>query len=623
MIDYELDYDIYNQIFHKLIVYNIKDAIIIAENNNLYHLAMLLSQLNSDETIIHLIKYQLNLWKTMNSIHLIPKNLIKIYCLISGDFYDTNSILNESIVMEYHWIHIISMNYWYLASNEQSMITIENGMNISMNNSLSNAMNIYEEALSLKLVQSPTKLNSTVIDGLYPLLKFLTSIHSLNSNNQTLINENNQNLMNENSMNDNSMHLMNDNSIEIINENKHRKLLIELLKPNGFTNNQLDYRSSYLLMILLQSIGFIDSNDILISIIQQHFISELISYKLWKYAIFIATQINNELIRNNTVKSLLFQYISTNNLSDMHTNTQIDRQTNEKINNELNIPINSNEFYIIKQLNIPIKLIYEIISYNYYNNFQYNLTVKYLHLCNNKQLLLQAKSIICEYIIPFTLLKRKNGTEKLILLLESLNESMNESINDSINDSINNNLMNESLNNIKIEKINIETQKHESEIILEFLLFKQSIQQKTINNNNYNNNNNITITELLNISYNLLLKINKLYQKKQLLNNNNNNIINKSNKSINKTINNQSINQLWFINMFDMGTYLANFIKQLLLSKKDFIKENELNYLINNENININAMNEENINNEMKMTDFDYIVMNDLQTIMIDGPILV
>lgn len=358
-------------IFDLLTCHQIEEAISIAEDNNLYRLAMLLSQVDGDQTIVHLLRHQLDLWRTVQAYEVMPKDIIDIYRLISADFFPTEeSGWTNSIVYKKGWIRALGSLYWY---NESADMIAEGNFG---NNILSSALHRFEEVLALELVDVPKPSYEIsnriglcigaeypkVTNGLYALLR--ACFIGTESNEESL------------------------------------HALSQALHPQGYTADALDYRVSYILMSLFISMGLLSIDSDIVYIITQHFISQLLYFGEWKWAVFVAMQISDDRVRSNTVRSIILRYASV----DPNWEARED----------------SDEVFVMNQLLIHKELIFEAACYRLYEEEKFLESLFNAHQAN---MFVFAKKIICRKLFPLALLKSSSeggieGNEKILSLLE-------------------------------------------------------------------------------------------------------------------------------------------------------------------------------------------------------------
>merc|ERR1711871_938134 len=83
---------------------------------------------------------------------------------------------------------------------------------------------------------------------------------------------------------------------------------VEALRCEGFTRDALDSRGCFIVLALLECIGFVAQSDERACVVRQHFIAQLLSEGLHTWAIFVACQQEDHHLRTCNVKRLLNQW---------------------------------------------------------------------------------------------------------------------------------------------------------------------------------------------------------------------------------------------------------------------------------------------------------------------------
>jgi len=83
---------------------------------------------------------------------------------------------------------------------------------------------------------------------------------------------------------------------------------INALSSEGYTKDPLDHRASYLVLVLLECLGFVDQTDAHASIVRQHMIHQLTLLGQYKWAIMVSLQITDHAVRTVTSRDLLLRW---------------------------------------------------------------------------------------------------------------------------------------------------------------------------------------------------------------------------------------------------------------------------------------------------------------------------
>ena len=89
---------VYNDIFELLCCHRIEDAVSLAQMAGLYRLATLLSQTDGDVAVVKALRQQVQQWYLTGFEMTVPRELLDVYCLISGKFVNQSVAEKE----EYH-----------------------------------------------------------------------------------------------------------------------------------------------------------------------------------------------------------------------------------------------------------------------------------------------------------------------------------------------------------------------------------------------------------------------------------------------------------------------------------------------------------------------------------------
>jgi hypothetical protein len=190
------------------------------------------------------------------------------------------------------------------------------------------------------------------------------------------------------------------------------ELISRCLTPEGYTQDQLDYRGSYLTLLLLESTGILPSSASSSAseqqqqvarypqayyIVRQHMISQLLSEGLWQWAVFVSLQYDDPTLRSHTVRDIILR----------HTSSTMGWELNKT----------SDEYFLMTRYGIDSQLLYESSAYHAKYHHQLSQEIYYL---NQSQQYPEALSLICQQLVPLAI---QNSTE---MLIESLLNEMEE-----------------------------------------------------------------------------------------------------------------------------------------------------------------------------------------------------
>ena len=115
-----------------------------------------------------------------------------------------------------------------------------------------------------------------------------------------------------------------------------------LLNPSTHTSDRMDFRLTWLLLQVLETIGYHHCSDLATAQLHNSFASQLENNGMWHWSIFVYLHLKNREQRELCIQSILFKYIQ---LPDEYDDMQDDDDYLEK------------ETFIVEQLNIPRKWI--------------------------------------------------------------------------------------------------------------------------------------------------------------------------------------------------------------------------------------------------------------------------
>lgn len=184
------------------------------------------------------------------------------------------------------------------------------------------------------------------------------------------------------------------------------ELISKCLTPDGYTQDQLDYRGSYLILLFLESTGILPSSSSdeqehsypeAYYIVRQHMISQLLSEGLWQWAVFVSLQYDDPMLREHTVRDIILRHTSFTNGWELNKS--------------------SDEYFLMTRYSIDPHLLYESTAYHCKYNHNLSQEIYYLNQCQHFE---QSLQLICQQLVPMSI---QNSTE---ILIESLLNEMEE-----------------------------------------------------------------------------------------------------------------------------------------------------------------------------------------------------
>jgi nuclear pore complex protein Nup98-Nup96 len=277
--------DIHGQIFLKLCRGAQDEAVALAEDKRQPQLAILLTQsqaiLNRDRTNQHLFSYQIDAWQLQGK--LVDGHATDLYRLLSGDLFPSTmhpDALFTALPADFKtWKYIFGMIYFYCES------------------SLPRAVELFDEALAndyfptsaMNLDGNPRRAQ----DSILYLIKWLSLVVYEGS--------------------DASGSFTSATAMDNDQNQSAKHVLTKLLDPRGFATTSVDYLGVYLVWLCIKGVSApsqaagaaANEEDF---IVQQHFISQLLECGLVHEAFFVAAQLQDDRVRENTLHELTMRY---------------------------------------------------------------------------------------------------------------------------------------------------------------------------------------------------------------------------------------------------------------------------------------------------------------------------
>lgn len=270
-------------IFSLVSQHKIQEAIVKAQESNNHNLAVMLAMLGLNEEVQAYIREHLSQYVSVKADNFINKHVLKLMLLVSGlPLYDSNSgIINVCEAL--NWKLAFGLHLWYLEPSFRSIADVLHKYESAWAG---------EEAYCLPPLPSYADCDIEFKDLCYHLL--------------------------------------------VLYSRKSHSLM-DLLHPGTHTLNALDFRLSWLMMQALRALGYTHLDEKVTNKYHVSFASQLLSYDLWEWAMFVLMHIENEELRRHHVENILERHVelcaSTSDLSDK-------------------------EAFLIEKLSVPSKWIY-------------------------------------------------------------------------------------------------------------------------------------------------------------------------------------------------------------------------------------------------------------------------
>lgn len=244
--------DVTNNILALLSGHQVEKAALIAINNNMPQLGMLLAQINSTSTGKVLLKKQISQWVSSLAADKIDENTFKIYLILAGITNTEKANICESL----DWKRALATHLWYIAPSSKP---------------ISYVIQLYEQAFKTFGYAdrpNPPHNKEDVCDILY--------------------------------------HLM------LLNINKN-KSLEQVLNTDTHTNDPTDYSLSWLLLMTFQSLQIGSISEGCVNHIHLNFASQLEALGLYNWAIFVLSFIKDRKVRKSLIMEVLYRHIDIGN----------------------------------------------------------------------------------------------------------------------------------------------------------------------------------------------------------------------------------------------------------------------------------------------------------------------
>lgn len=368
----------FTRLFDLLSCHRICDAVSLAEGADMFRLAALLTQLDGDSSVPTLLRNQLEVWAASGADSTIPTELLKVYRLISGSVVIDGPEQPESSLQGVGWERAVGVLFWYCSSTDSS-----NSFGVDDVSTLSTALDSYRIVLQDSFADAPVSPHVDDRDPLGACVSYPMAQHGLYS----LLT-----LLFPTSSSSRSTYDM-ATAAPAVEELELTDLLLRALAPSGYTRDELDHRASYLLLVFLECAGISDIDSSHGRIVRLHYIYQLLSERMWLWAIFVALQISDASIRYSLTRDIIFRF------GPIETAIAEDDIAN-----------------YLKQLNVPVSLFYEAKAYffgccqgDYRQEVSYLIHAGQLHIATEKTV---------HYIVPSEILASGDASRKLLDLLQ-------------------------------------------------------------------------------------------------------------------------------------------------------------------------------------------------------------
>lgn len=240
-------------IFKLVTEHKLHEAIISAQQSDNLYLSGAVSMLGCSEIGQAFMQAQLSHYVEATSDSFVNQDVLKLMLLVSGQpLYDSsNGIIN--VCEDLDWKLAFGIHFWYLEPYFKSIADVVYKFQTAWNS---------DEAYCLP--PSPHYGNVDFKDLCYHLLM----LYSNQSHN-----------------------------------------LVELLNPGTYSENPLDFRMSWFIMQALKALGYSHLDEKIANKYHLSFASQLLSYNLWEFAIFVLMHIEDDALRRHHIDHILERHV--------------------------------------------------------------------------------------------------------------------------------------------------------------------------------------------------------------------------------------------------------------------------------------------------------------------------
>ncbi|XP_021098891.1 nuclear pore complex protein Nup98-Nup96 isoform X5 [Heterocephalus glaber] len=256
-------------VFSYLTGNRISEACSLAQQSGDHRLALLLSQLVGSHSLRNLLSMQLADWHHLHADCFIQKERLRVYALLAGKpVWQISQQKQINVCAQLDWKRSLAVHLWYLLPPTAS---------------ISRALNKYEEAFQ--------NISSGEKYACPPLPSYLEGSGCMVQKEKD----------SEIPLRDVCFHLL-----KLYTNRKYD--LDQLLEPRSVTANPLDYRLSWHLWEVLQTLNYNHLEKPREGVLQASYAGQLESEGLWEWAIFVFLHIDNSSIREKAVRELLTRH---------------------------------------------------------------------------------------------------------------------------------------------------------------------------------------------------------------------------------------------------------------------------------------------------------------------------
>ncbi|XP_052889086.1 nuclear pore complex protein Nup98-Nup96 [Anopheles moucheti] len=348
--------DYLDQLLELIHTHKVLEACELAFTNDDINLAMLLAQISGGPVVRHLLKHQLTCWQDSESDKFIDPRRLEVFMAIAGIRMMSSSHGCINMLEHVDWLGALALHLWYICPPTAS---------------ITDALLKYEEAfLSTESFTHP------------PLPPYRARYVQKGPNNGPI--------------HDLRFHLL-----KLYSKRSHP--LEPLLNPASHTADPTDYRLSWLLLQVLETLGYYHCSEFYRSKIHVEFASQLESHGLWQWAVYVLMQLNDQVQREQSIQQILYRYIQLVPDSAGEDDDSVEMERQDYL---------ARENFIVEELGIPEKWIFWAKAVRAGAVFDYKQQAHYLLLAKQWSL---AHDIILQQLAPEYVMNNKIPQLKAML----------------------------------------------------------------------------------------------------------------------------------------------------------------------------------------------------------------
>ncbi|XP_055631549.1 nuclear pore complex protein Nup98-Nup96 [Toxorhynchites rutilus septentrionalis] len=249
-----------DRLLELICTHKVLNACELAFENDDINLSMLLAQISGGPTIRQLIQHQLSSWQDVEADKFIDARRLKVFMLIAGIPLLSSSHGTLNVFEKLDWLKSLALHLWYLCSSTAS---------------ITDALVNYEKSFQ-----------SDEFFALPPTPAYTSRIR----------------MSSPKPIQDIRFHLL-----KLYSKRSHP--LEALLNPATHTPDPLDFRLSWFLLQILETLGYRHCSELSRSQLHVSFANQLENHDMWHWAIYVLLHLNDASRREITIQAVLYRHI--------------------------------------------------------------------------------------------------------------------------------------------------------------------------------------------------------------------------------------------------------------------------------------------------------------------------